>query len=184
MKRSCPSAVLLDRDGTIIVEKEYLADPAGVELLAGAAAGLRALCALGCRLAVVTNQSGVGRGYYTLEDMHAVNRRMMELLEREGVALDGIYFCPHAPESGCACRKPLPGLGLQAARELGFDPRDAVIIGDKRADLGLARALGARGILVRTGYGRDEERHVTGQENAAVVDDLPGAARMIRSWRA
>lgn len=184
MKRSCPSAVLLDRDGTIIVEKEYLADPAGVELLAGAAAGLRSLRALGCRLAVVTNQSGVGRGYYTLEDMHAVNRRMVELLAREGVALDGIYFCPHAPESGCACRKPLPGLGLRAARELGFDPQAAVIIGDKRADLGLARAMGARGILVRTGYGRDEERHVTGQENVAVVDDLPGAARMIRSWRA
>ncbi len=184
MNQSRPPAVLLDRDGTIIVEKEYLADPAGVELLPGAAAGLRAMRDLGCLLAVVTNQSGVGRGYYTLEDMHAVNRRMVELLAREGIALDGIYFCPHAPESGCACRKPQPGLGLQAARELGFDPQDAVIVGDKQADMGLARALGARGILVRTGYGRDEERHAAGQENSTVVDDLSGAARMLLSWRA
>lgn len=181
MKRGCPAAVLLDRDGTIIVEKEYLSDPAGVELLPGAAAGLRALRALGCLLAVVTNQSGVGRGYYTLDTMHAVNRRMAELLAREGIVLDGIYFCPHAPGSGCACRKPLPGMGLQAARELGFEPRDAVIIGDKLVDLGLAGAMGARGILVRTGYGRDEERRVTKQEYISVADDLPDAARMLQS---
>ena len=154
---SCRRFALLDRDGTIIVDKEYLSNPDGVELLPGAAAGLALLRQAGFGLAVVTNQSGIGRGYYSEQDMHAVNERMSALLAAEGVVLDGIYYCPHTPQDNCPCRKPRPGMVLRAAAELGFIPDQAVVIGDKAADLGLAHAVGALGALVRTGYGAVQE---------------------------
>ena len=154
---SCRRFILLDRDGTIIVDKEYLSNPDGVELLPGAAAGLVLLRQAGFGLAVVTNQSGIGRGYYSVQDMHAVNERMSALLAAAGVVLDGIYYCPHTPQDNCPCRKPRPGMALRAAAELGFTPDQAVVIGDKAADLGLAHAVGALGVLVRTGYGAAQE---------------------------
>lgn len=168
---------LLDRDGTIIEERRYLSDPAGVTLLPGAAEGMRLLREAGFGLAVLTNQSGIGRGYYTEEDMHRVHARMRELLEAERVFLDGIYFCPHAPQAGCSCRKPEPGLAEQAARELGFSLRDAYVLGDKPADVDLAARCGAVGVLVRTGYGAQAEQGTTARY---VADDLADAARWIR----
>src|SRR6185436_3901689 len=144
-------AALLDRDGTINVEREYLSDPAGVELLPNAIAGLRRLRAQGFGLIVISNQAGVGRGYFTMADVNAVNARLAALLSEAGVTLDGIYVCPHKPDDGCACRKPAPGLIQQAAREHGFDPRDCVMIGDKAIDIETGRQVGARTVLVRTG---------------------------------
>ena len=167
---------LLDRDGTIIEEKNYLGDPAGVALLPGAAEGMRLLREAGFGLAVLTNQSGIGRGYYTEADMRRVHARMRELLEAEGVVLDGIYFCPHTPEDGCSCRKPATGMAEQAARDLGFSLKDAYVVGDKPADVELAARCGAVGILVRTGYGARAEQHTAA---AYVADDLVGAARWI-----
>lgn len=144
----------LDRDGTIIVEKNYLSDPAGVELLPGAAAGLRRLRAAGWGLVVVSNQSGIGRGYFSEADYEKVTARLVALLRAEGVELDGIYHCPHAPGAGCDCRKPRPGMLERAAREHGFRPEDCVVIGDKPADVELGRNAGAAlAVLVRTGYG-------------------------------
>jgi len=170
--------VLLDRDGTIMVDRHYLADPTGVELLPGAAAGLRRLRDLGLGLAVVTNQSGLARGLMTAEQVAAVNQRLRELLFAEGITLDGIYLCPHAPEDRCFCRKPAIGLAMQAARDLGFDPAEAFVIGDKASDIVLARNLRARAILVRTGNGRQTERSGNCAPDA-IVDDLADAAAWI-----
>lgn len=146
-------AIFLDRDGTIIVDSGYLCDPAGVELLPGAVAGLRRMQALGLALVVVTNQSGIGRGYYDRAAADRVGQRLDDLLAAEGVRLDGVYICPHAPQDGCACRKPRPGLVEQASRELGLEPAASFVIGDKACDIGLGEAVGATTILVTTGSG-------------------------------
>lgn len=171
-------AALLDRDGTINVEREYLSDPAGVELLPNAVAGLRRLRAQGFGLIVISNQAGVGRGYFTMADVDAVNARLTALLREHGVTLDGIYVCPHKPGDNCACRKPAPGLIEQAAREHGFDVRASVMIGDKAIDIETGRRVGARTVLVRTGYGRAFEAR--GDVPADhVADDLLDAANIL-----
>lgn len=170
--------VFLDRDGTLIVERNYLSDPAHVMLLPGVAEALRLFRDAGFGLAVVTNQAGVGRGYYTPDDMHVCNQRMIELLAAQGATLDGIYFCPHAPDAGCNCRKPLPGMALAAARDFAIDFHRSIVIGDKACDIDLGKAIGATTILVRTGYGaREEAAHTCTPD--FVVDDLIGAVRLI-----
>jgi len=177
MTRRC---ILLDRDGTIIFDKHYLHDPDGVELLPGAAQGLRRMQDMGYSLVVLTNQSGVGRGYYDEASVIACNERMAELLARHGVLLDGVFFCPHAPEDECDCRKPKPGLMEQAITALGFDPAESIMIGDKQADMGVGRATGATTILVRTGKGAEHEERCRDSADH-VTDDLQGAADVIQS---
>ena len=172
--------VALDRDGTIIVERGYLSSPDQVELLPGAGAGLRAMRGLGLGLVIVTNQSAVGRGYFDLARLEEIHGRLRELLLAVGVELDGIYVCPHTPADGCSCRKPLPGLLLQASRELGFDPAGAFVIGDKPCDIELGRGVGATTILVRTGYGAEHEAAGTVAPDH-VADDLVAAAEFISS---
>lgn len=168
--------VLIDRDGTINVEKHYLSDPDDLELLPGIAQALRDLLAAGFGIAVVTNQSGVARGLFDLDRLAAIHARLKELLSLEGVAVDGIYICPHGPDDDCACRKPLPGMVLQAVAEHGFDPAQAFMVGDKEVDIELGKAVGALTFLVRTGYGRRYEATTKADH---VVDDLAEAARMI-----
>jgi len=174
-------AVFLDRDGTMIVDRHYLCDPDGVELLPGAVAGLRRMQALGLALVVVTNQSGLGRGYYDQTAATRVRQRLDDMLAAGGVRLDGVYVCPHAPQDACTCRKPLPGLVEQAGRELGLDPAAGFVIGDKACDIDLGRAVGAVTILVTTGYGREtlaagacRPDHVAADlvEAAAIIETL------------
>ncbi len=172
--------ILLDRDGTIIYDKHYLSDPDGVELLPSAAEGLKRMVKMGFKLAVLTNQSGVGRGYYSHEDVAACNGRMAELLKGYGVEFDGVYYCPHTPEDMCDCRKPAAGLMEQAVDALGFDPKDAYMVGDKEADMGVGRNTGATTILVRTGKGVAHEERCRGLADH-VADDLVGAATVIQS---
>ncbi|MCX6626023.1 MAG: HAD family hydrolase [Candidatus Solibacter sp.] len=143
------SYVALDRDGTLIVEKNYLSDPSQVELLPTVLEGLTRLRRAGFGLLVVSNQSGVGRGYFSLDDVARVNARLAELAG----PFDGIYVCPHLPDAGCRCRKPKPGLLEKAARELGFDLANCFVVGDKASDVELARQAGGKAILVTTGYG-------------------------------
>lgn len=145
--------VLLDRDGTINVERGYLADPADLELIRGAADGLRQLRELGLGLVVITNQSGIGRGLFDAGQLALVHDRLRRLLAAEGVSLDGIYVCPHHPDDRCTCRKPQTGLAQQAARELGFAGSETFVIGDKPSDVRLGHNIGATTVLVRTGYG-------------------------------
>lgn len=172
--------VLLDRDGTIIEDKHYLHDPDGVELVPGAVEGLKRMKELGYGLVVLTNQSGVGRGYFPEDDVHAVNARMMELLAEHDIHIDAVYHCPHTPDDGCRCRKPEAGMMMQAAGELGFDPFDSFMIGDKKADVQLGRNTGATSILVRTGKGATQEPACEGIFDYA-VDDLRGAAEVIEA---
>jgi D-glycero-D-manno-heptose 1,7-bisphosphate phosphatase len=144
-------AVFLDRDGTLIVDRHYLADPAGVALLPGAAAAVRRLNEAGYAAVLVTNQSGIGRGFFSEADYHATHDRLLELLAGEGARLDGAYFCPLAPEADDpeALRKPGTGMFLRAIRDLGLDPARSWWVGDRLRDVLPARELGGRGILVR-----------------------------------
>lgn len=147
--------VILDRDGTLIVERNYLSSPDGVELLANAAVGLRRFKELGWGRLIVTNQSGIGRGYFTWDVVDAIHTQMKALFARHGAEIDGIYVCPHAPEDDCDCRKPRTGLVRKAAADWGFDPSDCLFVGDKACDVELGRALGGSTILVLTGYGKE-----------------------------
>jgi D-glycero-D-manno-heptose 1,7-bisphosphate phosphatase len=144
---------LLDRDGTIIVDKIYLSDPEGVEFAPGALEGMRLLRDSGFSLALVTNQSGIARGFFDGAALERVHARLTELLAAQDLSLAAIYFCPHGPEDGCDCRKPAPGMVQEAMRDFGFGPEDAVVIGDSDADMGLAAAAGLKGIKIGTGEG-------------------------------
>lgn len=153
-------AVFLDRDGTIMREAEYLADPAGVELLPGAAEGIRLLRQAGFAAVVTSNQSGVARGYFDEVAVKRVNARLAELLAAAGAQLDGIYYCPHYPAGSvaayaraCDCRKPAPGMLLAAARDLGLDLGRSWVVGDKLADIEFGANQGLKTVLVLTGYG-------------------------------
>ncbi len=143
-------AVFLDRDGTVIEDRDYLSDPAGVRLLPGAARGMRRLADAGYALVIATNQSGIARGLFGEADYRAVRARLDELLAAAGVRLAGTYHCPHHPDftGPCACRKPAPGMFLRAARELGLDLARSVLVGDRVRDVAPAADLGARAILV------------------------------------
>ncbi len=172
--------VLLDRDGTLIVEKHYLSDPDQVELIAGASDGLRRLAAQGLGLVLVTNQSGIGRGFFDAARLAEIHERLFGALRAEGVVLDGVFVCPHHPDERCSCRKPRTGLVLSAAAELGFDPSRAFVVGDMASDIALGRAVGATTLLVRTGHGAATlERGEARPDH--VVADLREAAQRIES---
>jgi D-glycero-D-manno-heptose 1,7-bisphosphate phosphatase len=172
-------AVFLDRDGTLVVEVGYLADVADLEVLPGVPGALRALRAAGYALVVVSNQSGVGRGLFPRSRVYDAMARLRRVLRADGVELDAIYFCPHRPGDGCACRKPEPELLRQAAANQRLALRESAMVGDKRLDAETGRRAGASGVLVRTGYGRDEERREAGAEGwpppAHVAEDLAAA---------
>ena len=174
--------VVLDRDGTLIEERPYLADPEAVTLLPNVARGLRALQQEGFRLVVASNQSGVGRGYFGLDTVERVNRRVAALLAREGVLLDGFYICPHGPAEGCDCRKPCTGLLERAAREAGGSPMESFVVGDKECDIEMGRRAGATTLLVCTGWGQQTVSQGQVQPHC-VADDLVEAAQMILAWR-
>jgi D-glycero-D-manno-heptose 1,7-bisphosphate phosphatase len=173
-------AVFLDRDGTIVEDPGFLHEPEKVKLLPGAAAAIRRLTAVDYRVVVVTNQSGIARGRYTVDDYEAVQRRLGELLAAHGARIDGAYFCPHHPQlSGpCDCRKPGLKLFREAAEAFDIDFSRSWWVGDRLADVQPARLLGGRGILVATGEGNLHQ----GQARALgvmVVADLARAVEEI-----
>jgi D-glycero-D-manno-heptose 1,7-bisphosphate phosphatase len=126
--------VFVDRDGTVVVDRGYLADPEGIELLPGAGTALQRLDRAGFALVLITNQSGVGRGFFSTADLDRQHRRLQRLLEPYGVTFARIEVCPHRPDAGCDCRKPAPGMILRAARDLGLDLGASFVIGDKDSD--------------------------------------------------
>ncbi len=141
-------AVFLDRDGTVIVDKAYLDTVEGVELLPGAGEGLRSMVEQGFRLVLVTNQSGIGRGYFAEEIVLAQHERLQELLLPHGVRFDTMVYCPHSPDVACACRKPEPGMIVDAAAKLDVDCRQSWMIGDKAGDAKAGSAAGCRTIRI------------------------------------
>jgi D-glycero-D-manno-heptose 1,7-bisphosphate phosphatase len=172
--------VLLDRDGTLNREVEYLARPEQLELLPGVGAALRQLQALGCRLIVVTNQSGIARGYFTPADLDAIHERLRTLLAAENVVLDGLFHCPHSPTDACRCRKPGTALFEQAVAALGEMPTERFMVGDRQSDLQFGRNINARPILLRTGYGANQSA-ATESLADVVCEDLLAASVWIAS---
>lgn len=168
----------LDRDGTIIFEKHYLSYPDQVELLPGAAQGLRQLSALGLGLIVVTNQSAISRGFFDIRRLDQIHERLYKLLAAEQIHFDGIYFCPHLPDEGCFCRKPQTGLLELAAKELNFDPQESFVIGDNICDIDMGKNARATTLLVRTGYGSQVAAH-SDRNPDYIVDGLSEAAQVI-----
>jgi len=170
--------VLLDRDGTINEEIGYVLRPDELRLIPGALDALAELQRLGLGMVVVTNQSPIGRGMITTEQLDAIHDRLRELLAGGGVTLDGIEVCPHRPDEGCACRKPGTLMVERAVERLGFDPGEGWLIGDHAADMKLGRAVGARTILVLTGHGREELEDAAADADV-VVNDLASAVALI-----
>jgi D-glycero-D-manno-heptose 1,7-bisphosphate phosphatase len=173
-----PRAIFLDRDGTLIQEKEYLRRPEEVAILPGAGAALRRLGGAGFRLFIVSNQSGVGRGWFTLDDVAIVHAHLAAELARDGVSFDKIYVAPEAPDQSSRARKPSPQFLFDARDEFGLRLEDSFLVGDKMMDLECGWNAGVKkSILVRTGYGRQVEKSGDPRLAAAViVDDLPAAA--------
>jgi D-glycero-D-manno-heptose 1,7-bisphosphate phosphatase len=176
------AAVFLDRDGTIIEDAGFIGDPQKVRLLPGAAGAIRQLNERDFRVLVVTNQSGIARGFLTLEDYQATERRLDELLSAENAVLDGHYFCPHLPEINgpCECRKPGTLLYRQAAERFGIDLTRSWWVGDRVRDVLPAKALGGKGILVLTGGGKNEADPASAQ-GLVTANDLDTAVHMILS---
>ena len=166
-----PRAVLFDRDGTLVVDVPYNGDPDLVVPVPTAAAALARLREAGIPTAVVSNQSGVARGLLTRGQVDAVNARMAELLGDLGP----VFVCEHGTADGCACRKPAPGLVVQAAAALGVAPADCAVVGDIGADVGAALAAGARPVLVPTSVTRPEEVAAAPE----VAEDLLGAVDLL-----
>lgn len=183
------AAVFLDRDGTINEQMGYINHLDRFILLPGVGRAVARLNKAGLAVVVVSNQSGVARGYFPEELVHEVNQKMIRLLAQDGARIDGIYFCPHHPRAEleeyrrpCDCRKPRPGLFFQAAEELNLDLQASYCVGDRNSDLRAARAAGTRAILVKTGYGRGELEYVLPHKDVRpdfVAEDLDRAVTWI-----
>lgn len=177
-------AVFLDRDGTINEERNYVYREEDFVLIPGAAEAIALLNDRNFLVIVVSNQSGIGRGYFTTRDVDSLHTHLDEVLQAAGAHIDAYYYCPHHPRHGvgdylieCDCRKPLPGMLLQAADELCINLSDSYMVGDKRADVQAGSAAGCTSLLVRTGNGAAEEQMLT--DPVPVFDDLPSAVRWI-----
>ena len=183
-------AVFLDRDGTVIEERNYLSGPEQVRLIDGAAEAVRALSEAGYLIVLVSNQSGVARGYFTEEDVQAVNRRVCSEIEKRGAGLDAVYYCPHYEKGSvaeyavaCGCRKPKAGMGIRAAAEHDIDLSESYMIGDKPSDIEFGRNCGMRNaFLVSTGHGAGQE---TGGDGYGIMTkDIGEAAQYILEGKA
>ncbi len=174
-------AVFLDRDGTLIEERNYLSRPEEVAIFPGAQAALRRLQAAGFKLFIVSNQSGVGRGYFTLADVDRVNAHLLRELERDDIRFEKVYIAPEAPDQPSRGRKPSPQFLFDARDEFGIALASSYMIGDKLIDVECGWNAGVKqSILVRTGYGAKQEReHAAQLARAAIVDDLAKAAEWI-----
>ena len=174
-------AVFLDRDGTLIAEKNYLHRPEDVDIFPGAGAALKKLGRAGFKLIIVTNQSGIGRGYYTLADAERVNARICAEFARAGVRFEKIYIAPEAPDQPSRGRKPSPQFLFDARDEFALNLGESFLVGDKLIDLECGWNAGVKkSILVRTGYGATVEKESPEKTSrAAVVEDLASAAEWI-----
>jgi D-glycero-D-manno-heptose 1,7-bisphosphate phosphatase len=182
--RSRRRAVFLDRDGTINLERDYLHLPADFAFIPGAPEAIGLLKAAGFLVIVVTNQSGIARGYFDEAAVRRLHSHMDELLARHGTSVDAYYLCPHHPLHGsgdyrrdCGCRKPLPGMLVEAAGDFSIDLAASYVVGDKLADVAAGFAAGCRPLLVRTGYGEEESAALP--PGVPCCDDLLDAARRI-----
>ena len=173
-------AVFLDRDGTIIEDVPYISEPEKVVLISGASGAIKRLKAAGFMVVVVSNQSGVGRGYFTEADVGAVHARIDSILDNEGTGIDDYFYCPHEPDSGCACRKPETRMVDRAVDKYSLDVENSYLVGDKSSDISLADNAGLTSILVRTGHGTETEKE-PGIKAGFVASDIAEAVEWIMS---
>ncbi len=152
--------IFIDRDGTLIEEKNYLSDPDGAVMIPDSGVAIRRARDAGAKVVVISNQSGIGRGYFGEEVVHAIHQRIQQMLAKDGAKIDAFYFCPHRPDEGCDCRKPRLGLFRQAAADFNM-PLGGAMIGDNASDVQAGLDTGLTSILVRTGYGEQMARDGT-----------------------
>ncbi|MBI5893610.1 MAG: D-glycero-beta-D-manno-heptose 1,7-bisphosphate 7-phosphatase [Deltaproteobacteria bacterium] len=171
-------AVFLDRDGTINEDTGYIDSPERLALIDGAASAIKKLNSKGFKVIIITNQSGVGRGYFSEEAADAVNKKLEEILKKQGAHLDGIYYCPHHPDDNCECRKPKIGLLEKAKKDLDIDFKKSYVVGDKVSDVELAHNIGGKDILVLTGEGMKHKKMLKSQPSY-IADDLKDAVEWI-----
>jgi len=182
-------AVFIDRDGTLNEEVNYLSQAEKVRILPNAIEGIKLLKEAGFKIIVISNQSGVARGYFTEEDVQLINSKINELIMQSGANIDGFYYCPHHPEGAvdkyrrvCQCRKPESSLFLQAAAQKNIDIKKSFIVGDKLSDIQMSESLGARAILLLTGYGPQEREKYCSESHFTlhyIAEDLLDVARWI-----
>ncbi len=170
--------VFIDRDGVINVDLGgYVTRPEEFRFERGAVAALKKFSGKGYKIIVISNQAGVGDGVFMETQLEAVQQHMVEALKKENVPIAGTYYCLHGKQAGCACRKPKTGLFEQAAADFYFNPRETFFIGDKAGDIEAGKRFGLKTVLVRTGYGREDEKKLTGAlAPDAAVDSLEAAA--------
>jgi len=180
MREGQPPLVILDRDGVINADSdEFIKSPDEFIPLPGSIEAIAELCRAGFRVAVASNQSGVGRGLFSLDTLALIHAKLLAEVEAAGGAVAGIFFCPHAPDANCNCRKPKPGLLQQISTAFDYDLHGVPVIGDSARDLDAASAVGARPVLVRTGNGRVTEQNLAQQGEMVVYDDLRAAVQAI-----
>ncbi len=176
-------AVFIDRDGTIIHERNYLRLVKDIRIFPFAIEALALLRSAGFKLVLITNQSGIGRGYFTEKKLHQIHHSLQKQLARKKVAFDGVYYCPHHPEANCDCRKPRLGLVKQAARDLHLSLKHSFTIGDHVNDFRLGQNMGGKGIFVLTGHGHEEHKKIRSRKEElrpdAVLKNVLEAARWI-----
>ena len=175
-------AVFLDRDGTLNVERHYLHDPDQLEIIPGIGPALRRLMDAGYRLFIVTNQSGIGRKLFDVPALDTIHRKMIDGAREAGGDIGKIVYCPHHPDAGCDCRKPLPGLLNQLSQRYGVPLDNVPVIGDSVRDIDAALSVGARPILVRTGNGVRTRRVLSDRGiDVDTFDDLDAATDALLS---
>lgn len=171
--------IILDRDGTINIDKHYLSDPDELELLPGAVEGLQILAEAGFRFAIATNQSAIGRGYFDVKRLSEINQRLLAMLATFNIRIETLEYCPHIPQDQCKCRKPEPGMAYKIADDLGISLKESfvVVIGDREGDIGLANNIGSRSILLS---GNPDQSPEFGQSASAI--SIMDAASIIKKW--
>jgi histidinol-phosphate phosphatase family protein len=157
-------AVFLDRDGTIILSKNYLNSPKQVKLYSFAVESINKLKDAGFKVVVVTNQSGVSRGIFTEKELQKIHKRFFSLLKKAGTAVDAIYYCPHIDEDECHCRKPKIGMVIRGAKELNIELEKSYTVGDSVRDYMMGFNMGGKGILVLTGHGKKQQKNISSEK--------------------
>ncbi|MDI6740964.1 MAG: D-glycero-beta-D-manno-heptose 1,7-bisphosphate 7-phosphatase [Candidatus Edwardsbacteria bacterium] len=179
MKKPANIAVFLDRDGTINVERNYVKRPADFELVPDAAGAIRALNKAGLKVIVASNQSGVARGYFTMQTLGQITRKMRLQLKKQGAHLDEAYYCPFHPDDKPYCRKPEIGMAVAAQEKYGLDLKKCYMVGDNKTDMEFGANIGARNVLVLTGHTKGDEPWVKSLKIHCITESLSGAAMWI-----
>lgn len=171
-------AVFVDRDDTINRDVHYCSRPEDFELLLTVGTGIRLLNREGFKVVVITNQSGIARGYFTEEMLERIHQKMVDELAQYGAQVDAIFYCPHHPDEGCECRKPKPKLTYQAIKQLHIDPRQSFTIGDRLMDVELARAIGCKSVMIPSELGKEELKNSSVFPDY-IASDFESAAKWI-----